>query len=427
MNTRSNRAFGRISKATAAAALSVAVLAPFTAPAYAQPDTRPAATEAAANNGTQVASSAGEPLLIGHRGAAGTAPENTVSAFKDARSSHADYFEIDVQLSADGVPFLFHDDTPARTTNVEEVFPGRENDPITSFTWAELQQLDAGSYFSDKFVGEKIPHFNDAAKIANNKIGVFIEIKSPANSPGIEKVVADSLQNNRDWNRLLKNNQIEVLGFDAASNQRFAALAPDVPLQQLIGTVPDAATLAQIATYADHFGTSYRNLDAAGVARVKAAGMGIGVYTVNSTGAYDQMVALGVDRVTGDFPIQFSRHERGQKPFPQNTGVQIADSINDVPGDDLQPETGEHVILQNTTNRTIDVSGYIIRDAANTQLTVGDGYILAPGAQLRIYTGPGTNRADAYYNNGTANVLNNGGDSVALWTGNGNLQDTFAN
>lgn len=426
MNTRSNRTFGRISKATAAAALSVAVLAPITAPAYAQPDTRPTA-EAAAKNETRAASSANEPLLIGHRGAAGTAPENTVSAFKDARSSHADYFEIDVQLSADGVPFLFHDDTPARTTNVEDVFPGRENDPITSFTWAELQQLDAGSYFSDKFVGEKIPHFNDAAKIANNKIGVFIEIKSPVNSPGIEKVVADSLQNNRDWNRLLKNDQIEVLGFDPASNQRFAELAPDVPLQQLIGTVPDSATLAQIATYADHFGTSYRNLDAAGVARVKAAGMGIGVYTVNSTEAYDQMVALGVDRVTGDFPIQFSRHERGQKPFPQNTGVQIADSINDVPGNDLQPETGEHVILQNTTNRTIDVSGYIIRDAADTQLTVGNGYVLAPGAQLRVYTGPGTNRADAYYNNGTANVLNNGGDSIALWTGNGNLQDTFAN
>ena len=82
------------------------------------------------------------PILIGHRGAAGTAPENTVAAFKDGRASGADFFEIDVQLSADGVPFLFHDNTPARTTNVEEVFPGRENDPITSFTWAELQQLD---------------------------------------------------------------------------------------------------------------------------------------------------------------------------------------------------------------------------------------------------------------------------------------------
>ena len=427
VNTRNNRTLRRISKAAAATVLSAAILAPFATPSHAQPDTRPAASQTVAKNETRAASSANEPLLIGHRGAAGTAPENTVSAFKDARSSHADYFEIDVQLSADGVPFLFHDDTPARTTNVAEVFPGRENNPITSFTWAELQQLDAGSYFSDKFVGEKIPHFNDAAKIANNKIGVFIEIKSPVNSPGIEQVVADALQNDRDWNRLLRNGQIEVLGFDAVSNQRFAQLAPEVPLQQLIGTVPDSATLAQIATYADHFGTNYRNLDAAGVERVKAAGLGIGVYTVNSTEAYDQMIALDVDRVTGDFPIQFSRHERGQKPFPQNTGVQIADSVNDVPGDDLQPETGEHVILQNTTQRSIDVSGYLIRDAANNVLTVGDGYVLAPGAQLRVYTGPGTNRPDAYYNNGTVNVLNNGGDSVALWAGNGNLQDTFAN
>ena len=59
------------------------------------------------------------------------------------------------------------------------------------------------------------------------------------------------------------------------------------------------------------------------------AGLGLGVYTVNSTEAYDESVELGVDRVTGDFPIQFSRYERELKVFPQNTGVQITDCFKD--------------------------------------------------------------------------------------------------
>jgi glycerophosphoryl diester phosphodiesterase len=401
----------RSSAATATVALSAAVLTggALSGPAAAAPAPQDA------------------PVLIGHRGAAGTAPENTVAAFEDGRASGADFFEIDVQLSADGVPFLFHDNTPARTTNVEEVFPGREDDPITSFTWEELQQLDAGSYFSEEYAGERIPHLDDAAEAATRNTGVFIEIKSPVNSPGIEQVVADALAEDEQWNELLEADKIEVLGFDEASNQRFAEIAPEVPLQQLVGTVPDTATLERYATFADSFGTNYRTLDEAGAERVKDAGLGLGVYTVNSTEAYDRSVDLGVDRVTGDFPIQFSRYERELKVFPQNTGVQVADSVNDVPGADLQAETGEHVVLENTGKRTVDVSGWLLRDAANNVLEIGEGYSIRPGERLRVYTGPGTNAEDAYYNDGTANVLNNGGDSVALWTDEGTLQDTFAN
>lgn len=368
-----------------------------------------------------------QPVVIGHRGAAGTAPENTVAAFKDGRTSGADFIESDVQLSADGVPFLFHDDTPQRTTNVEEVFPGRENDPITSFTWAELQQLDAGSYFSEKFVGEKIPHFNDIARVATKNTGVFMEIKSPKNSPGVEKVVADALHNDPAWIKLVEAGKVEILSFDPESNMRFAELAPEIPLQQLSSTVPDSATLAQIATFADSVGTSYRTLDQAGVDRVKAAGLEIGVYTVNDTDAMEESVAMGVERITGDYPIQFERYLDGLKPFPSSSGLVITDSVNDVPGNDVQPETGEHVIVTNTGKASVDVSGYYVRDAANNLLHIGQGYVLAPGASLRVYTGPGTNTADKFYNGGTAAILNNGGEAVGFWTANHTLLDTFAN
>ncbi|WP_299168222.1 glycerophosphodiester phosphodiesterase family protein [uncultured Arthrobacter sp.] len=209
------------------------------------------------------------PILIGHRGAAGTAPENTVVAFKDGRASGADFFEIDVQLSADGVPFLFHDNTPARTTNVAEVFPGRENDPLTSFTWAELQQLDAGSYFSDRYEGERIPHLDDAADVATVKTGVYIEIKAPVNSPGIEQVVADELRNDPKWTPLVAADKIQVIGFDEASNRRFAAIAPEIELQQLTGAVPGRAVVEPWATFADSVGANYRRLTPQNVADVK--------------------------------------------------------------------------------------------------------------------------------------------------------------
>lgn len=367
------------------------------------------------------------PILIGHRGAGGIAPENTLAAFKAGSQSGADFVEIDVQLSSDGVPFIFHDDTPARTTNAEEVFPERANAPITSFSWNELQQLDAGSYFSSNFAGQKIPHFDDIPEVLTGNTGVFIEIKSPAQSPGVEQVVADALANDPQWKSLKDAGKIEVLGFDAASNKKFAALAPEVPLQQLTGSVPSAAVLADYASYADSFGTSYRNLDAAGADRVKEAGLGLGVYTVNSTKAADAALDLGVERLTGDFPQQLDRHLDGQKVFPSNNGVVIADSVNDVSGNDLQPETGEHVVLANTSNRTIDVSGYVLRDAANNIMRIGQGFKLTPGAELRVYSGPGTNRAEAFCLGGSTAVLNNSGDSLGLWDAKGKLTDTFAN
>lgn len=367
-----------------------------------------------------------QPVMIGHRGAAGTAPENTVAAFKDGRASGADFFEVDVQLSADGVPFLFHDSTPKRTTNVAEVFPGREGDPITSFTWDELQRLDAGSYFGSQFAGEKIPHLRDAARIATVNTGVYIEIKSPVNSPGVEAVVADALHSDPAWQKLVAAEKVEVIGFDDASNIRFAALAPEIPLQQLAGSIPSAAEIAAMSEFVDSYGTNYRALDEAGVDRVHDAGLEIGVYTVNAADALEHVVDLGVERVTGDYPIQLERHLDGLDPFPGGRGVRILESNNNVPGSDTQDEHGEHLVLVNDGPAAVDVSGYYVRDAANNILRVGDGYVLQPGATLRVYSASGTDTEDAYYNGGGA-VLNNGGDSLGLWSARDQLLDTFAN
>ncbi|XP_033988681.1 glycerophosphodiester phosphodiesterase domain-containing protein 5 [Trematomus bernacchii] len=87
------------------------------------------------------------PTLIGHRGAPMLAPENTMMSFEKAVEAGGEGLETDVTISYDGVPFLMHDFTLKRTTDVAEVFPNRTHLDASMFTWAELQQLNAGNWF----------------------------------------------------------------------------------------------------------------------------------------------------------------------------------------------------------------------------------------------------------------------------------------
>ncbi|XP_041864921.1 glycerophosphodiester phosphodiesterase domain-containing protein 5-like [Melanotaenia boesemani] len=87
------------------------------------------------------------PALIGHRGAPMLAPENTLMSFEKAVEAGSDGLETDVTISLDGVPFLMHDHTLRRTTNVHDVFPNRTDTPAAMFSWTELESLNAGSWF----------------------------------------------------------------------------------------------------------------------------------------------------------------------------------------------------------------------------------------------------------------------------------------
>jgi len=91
-----------------------------------------------------------KPLVIGHRGASAHAPENTLAAFKLAIDHRADAIEFDVSLSSDNQVMVIHDGSVNRTTN------GKGKVAHLSLM-GEMQKLDAGSKFSEKFAGEKIP------------------------------------------------------------------------------------------------------------------------------------------------------------------------------------------------------------------------------------------------------------------------------
>ncbi|KPP79489.1 glycerophosphodiester phosphodiesterase domain-containing protein 4-like, partial [Scleropages formosus] len=112
------------------------------------------------------------PALIGHRGAPMLAPENTEMSFEKAVEAGAQGLETDVTLSYDGVPFLMHDRTLQRTTNVQEVFPNRTKEPAAMFSWSELEQLNAGAWFlsRDPFGSASSLNKADQARSRNQSV-----------------------------------------------------------------------------------------------------------------------------------------------------------------------------------------------------------------------------------------------------------------
>lgn len=377
--------------------------------------------------GTSAAEPLADIVTIGHRGAAGVAPENTLAAISAGGSAGPDFVEIDVQLTADDVPILLHDATLARTTDVETVFPDRASAPVGAFTYDELQQLDAGSWFGPAFVGERIPTFGQILDALPDGVGVVIELKEPASSPGLARVVADELAADPRWSELADAGLLNAISFDHGSLREFYDLRPDIPTVAL-GAIPaDDAALAEFADWVDALGTNYRTLAPADIDRVHDAGMQVSVYTVNAPTPVGELIGLGIDMITSDFPAMVVNVEADRPAVPDANGIVVSQINADVPGDDLQPENGEHVVLTNVGKRAVRVGGYVVQDAAINRLVVGAGYLLRPGADLRVYTASGTNTNDRYYNDLGSAVLNNTGESVALFTPDGTLVDLSAN
>ncbi|MDQ3201805.1 MAG: glycerophosphodiester phosphodiesterase, partial [Pseudomonadota bacterium] len=150
------------------------------------------------------------PAVIAHRGASFDAPESTAPAYKLARDLGADYLELDLQRSKDGVLFALHDDNLQRTTDVASKFPERKDSPANAFTMAELKTLDAGSWFNTaypdrarpSYVGLKVLTLDEIIDIAQgnplHKPGLYIETKEAKQFPGLERDLKEKLHD-RGW------------------------------------------------------------------------------------------------------------------------------------------------------------------------------------------------------------------------------------
>ncbi|KEF03376.1 MULTISPECIES: glycerophosphodiester phosphodiesterase family protein [Streptomyces] len=206
-------------------------------------------------------------VTVAHRGASAYAPENTLAAVDAAADLGFAWVENDVQRTKDGELVVLHDTSLARTTNVEQVFPGRAPWNVADFTLAEIEKLDAGSWFGPKFTGERVPTLEDYMDtVEDNDQNLLLEIKSPELYPGIERQILKELREDGWLDRDHVKRRLVVQSFSADSVKKVHSLRPDIKTG-FLGT-PAAAELPKYAAFADQINPQYKSIDAGYVASV---------------------------------------------------------------------------------------------------------------------------------------------------------------
>jgi glycerophosphoryl diester phosphodiesterase len=236
------------------------------------------------------------PRWIAHRGAGRLAPENTLAAFRLGAQHGYRMFECDVKLSADGVPFLMHDATLARTTRAPASLDARGN--AGDHPWGLLSQLDAGSWHSRAFAGEPLPTLANIAQFClRNGHCLNIEIKP---TPGTErrtgKVVAAHAA--RLWQDaavapLLTSFQVEAL--EGAREG-----AADLPRGLLLDTLWTGWLETALGLGCTAIVCNQTLWDTSSVMQAKSAGFKLLSYTVNDEWAAQRLIELGTDGIITD-------------------------------------------------------------------------------------------------------------------------------
>lgn len=230
-------------------------------------------------------------VVIAHRGASAYYPENTMAAFKGAVEMNSEMIELDVMLSKDGIPVVFHDaildDHTDGTGKLED------------YTLSELRELDAGSWFDPSFAGEKIPTLKEVLAFASGKIALNIEIKTEAvsDNPG-GGVEEKSLELVRKYGM---EDHVLFSSFDYRSIAHIKALDPDMPAAILYEKSQSAKRLPSelLSRYgADAFNCSYRELNTKRYRDIRKNNIPVFIYTVDKP---SQMRKLLKMNVTGIF------------------------------------------------------------------------------------------------------------------------------
>ena len=253
-----------------------------------------------------------EVANVAHRGASAYAPENTLAAVREGINMDSDLIEVDVQRTKDGELVLIHDTNLARTTDVEQVYPDRAPWRVADFTYDEILQLDAGSWKSPKYAGEKIPTLTETIEvIRRSSAGLLLEVKAPELYPGIEAEIARTMRALPGYvESAVAAELLVVQSFNFSSMAIFKELEPTVPVG-LLGT-PAATQLPELAAWADQINPHHKSVGADYVEAVHEAGMDCLVWTVDAVPDMDRAIDMGVDGVITNRPDVFEQvlHDR---------------------------------------------------------------------------------------------------------------------
>jgi len=231
------------------------------------------------------------PDIIAHRGASEDAPENTMASIEEALNQGSDAVEIDIRMTSDGVPVLFHDTTTARTIN------DTQSRFIRDMTLAEVRALDAGSFFSDEFKGEQIPTLEEALDYLQGTVPIFLDLKvyDQAFSDEIMRLV-------EQYNMV---DQVIILTFDRAQLEYFKSVNDNYETTLLLGAFIGDFTRLINYDYIDHFAFESSLLinNPSYIERLHNIDKKVYVWTVNDRNRLAQVVELEVDGIITDRPL----------------------------------------------------------------------------------------------------------------------------
>jgi glycerophosphoryl diester phosphodiesterase len=238
------------------------------------------------------------PRVVGHRGAAAKAPENTAASFRAALEARADAIELDVGRTKDGHVVVHHDATLDRTTSGH----GR----LADRTWLELSALDAGSWFSRRFAGEHLLDLDGALALVRGRVPVIVELKAhrragrgaahPDDLVLLEGVLAALRRHERTGNVAVSSSCWPLLAAAAERAPRLP-LALTVPRWRRGDPVAAARDIGARALHPDRRLCTPRFM-----ARAHAAGLEVIAYVVNRSRELDALIAAGADGIFTDDP-----------------------------------------------------------------------------------------------------------------------------
>jgi glycerophosphoryl diester phosphodiesterase len=240
---------------------------------------------------TSAAGRPGTPLVVAHRGNSAVAPQNTLAAFEAAWRAGAGSIELDVQLTADGEVVVIHDDTVDATTDGTGALAG--------LSLGDVRALDAGSWFSPAFAGQRVPTLAEVVDLLHTRPGVelLLEVKGSWTTEQVRKVteplraagLTDRVIGQSFWPET-----VAALGeADPALRRGLLVLEAGADLLDRcadLGVVtcnPVGTLLLQQPDLVD---------------RLHAAGLQVMVWTLNEPEHWEAAVRLGVDGIITDRP-----------------------------------------------------------------------------------------------------------------------------
>ncbi len=240
--------------------------------------------------------------VVGHRGAMGHRPENTIASFEHALELGADWIELDVHLSRDGALAVIHDESLERTTSGHGL--------VKDHTLDELKQLDAGGWFGAAYTGQQVPTLDEVLEWARQRGTIVdIEIKNaPIYYAGIEEAVVKALNSQN------MAEQVIVISFDHRAVKCVKSLDARIATGVLYAGRPaDAGVGLARQANADALLPHWPYVTPEDVRAAHAAGLAVAPWATSNPEVLANLIQAGVDAIGTNHP-EVLRHILTQRP-----------------------------------------------------------------------------------------------------------------